>query len=425
MKKSIFLSRIFTIVLLFSTFYVYSIPCEVTFTNPQVIFGATNKFRVTLTITSFSPDVWEFGNANLRFKYPANCLSNPTIAAYNLSGTGFSYSNPTTIGSSLLQGLMCYNLSLPVAQHGFVIPSTGYDIMTVEWTVTNLSALSDPANKLRWQKAGNPGIVNPYLAMVTSYQTQTVGCSGGCVLSPLTAPDLAPLYAGSVSVNVKAILSGCFDKTTLKMIDEPRTDLVMPLKEPFTQFGYQLKSGINASITDSLGVLSDHGDNSIVDWILLELRSKNNPAQLLASKPLLIQIDGDIVELNGVSTPTFTNMDADQYFVVVRHRNQLSARTAAPVALSSTVTNLNFTNNSILLNGSFPVTQVANGIYGLISGDANYDGSVDAAVSIIFEIENGLFHEYFMNADYNLDNSIDAFDTIQWVMNNGKYEEID
>lgn len=413
-KFKLALGLYFTIVS--STLYAQN--CAMSFTNPQ-INSLTNKYRVTLTIASISAGSWELGNQNLRFNYPVNCLSNPTIVSNFLPGTGYNYGSTTTTGSNLTTGVLSFNTTLPYGQHGKVIPSTGFDIMTIEWNITDLNGLSNPANKMYWRPYSGP---SPKLALVTS--TLTVGCSGGCAIYTPTLYDLAPLYQGTVKVNVKAFLSGTFDRINQKMIDEPRTDRVMPLKEPFTQLGYQLKSGANSSIGDSLNVLSDYADNSIVDWILLELRSKTNPATVLASKPFLIQIDGDIVELDGKSTPTFTNVAADQYYVVVRHRNHLGCRTLNAIQLSSTTTSLNFTNNSMPLNGSFPVISLGNGLYGMISGDANHDGSVDGLDNAEFEIQNGYFHLYIMNADFNLDNSIDAFDTIEWASNNGRYEEI-
>jgi len=181
-------------------FSAFSQSCSMNFTNPD-INTTTMKFRVTLNIVSTSTTAWQLGNHNLRFNYPVNCLSTPVIAQNNLPGTGFTYGTPTTTGSNLSTGVMSYNVTLPSGTAGQVVnTTTGFDIMIIEWNITNLAGLSDPANKLQWR---NPTtFANPRLAIVTS--TQTTGCPAGCTLTYTSTPDLAPLPVEFKSFTGKA-----------------------------------------------------------------------------------------------------------------------------------------------------------------------------------------------------------------------------
>lgn len=166
--------------------------------------------------------------------------------------------------------------------------------------------------------------------------------------------------------------------------------------------------------------------NPITDWIFLELRSGAPGAtSVVYTQAALLQSDGDIVSAaDGVSPVEFTNAPEGTYYIAVRHRNHTGFRTSGAYALTSFPITLNFTDNSVALNGSFPQSQVGS-VWAMNGGDANYDGSVDAVDSINWETENGLFDDYKNNADYNMDGSVDSIDSITWENNNGKYEELD
>jgi hypothetical protein len=175
-----------------------------------------------------------------------------------------------------------------------------------------------------------------------------------------------------------------------------------------------------------ISTLSVAGNNSIVDWVFLELRNGTSGSTSVAyTKSALLQKDGDIVGMNGTSPVIFDNTTPGNYYVTVRHRNHLGFRTANPIALSLTPTTLNFTNNSVSLYGATPLTALSPSLFAMNGGDANSDGSIDAFDTIKWELQNGLFDEYTNNADYNLDGSVDAFDTILWELNNGKFQELD
>ena len=81
----------------------------------------------------------------------------------------------------------------------------------------------------------------------------------------------------------------------------------------------------NNIITDSVGVFSVTGRDAIVDWIYVELRSKTNYYDVIASRSGLLQRDGDVVDLDGTSKLRFQGVTADSFYVVVKHRSHLGA----------------------------------------------------------------------------------------------------
>jgi hypothetical protein len=74
-------------------------------------------------------------------------------------------------------------------------------------------------------------------------------------------------------------------------------------------------------------VFSTTGQNAIVDWVFVELRSKSNSSTVQATRAGLIQRDGDIVDVDGQSCLSFPGTAIDSYYVAVRHRSHLGAMT--------------------------------------------------------------------------------------------------
>ena len=122
-------------------------------------------------------------------------------------------------------------------------------------------------------------------------------------------------------------------------------------------------------------MLSVTGNNAIVDWIFLELRSAGSPSTIIANKRALIQRDGDIVSTDGVSPVRFPTVSHGNYYLSVKHRNHIGIMTSAAVSLSECATTvIDFTTAPTVYTN--PAMLVAprkhNGsLYTMWPGDAN------------------------------------------------------
>ena len=136
---------------------------------------------------------------------------------------------------------------------------------------------------------------------------------------------------GFVAVRVKTMLEGPYDPGTDRMKDDLRVAGLIPNAQPYTTapFSYAGTETINA------GVLSVIGDDAIVDWVLVELRSDVTPSLIQARSAALVQRDGDVVGMDGTSAVTFAAMPPGNYRIAVRHRNHLGAMTGTSYTLSS------------------------------------------------------------------------------------------
>ncbi|MEL6941572.1 MAG: hypothetical protein AAFO82_02810, partial [Bacteroidota bacterium] len=102
--------------------------------------------------------------------------------------------------------------------------------------------------------------------------------------------------------------------------------------EPFTALGL-LHTGNSGGGTEEFDpmILVNTGNNAIMDWAFIELRPTGLPqADPIATRAALVQRDGDIVDMDGVSPVEFKNIP-DDYYIAVKMRNHLGVMTDIPV----------------------------------------------------------------------------------------------
>jgi glucose/arabinose dehydrogenase len=143
-----------------------------------------------------------------------------------------------------------------------------------------------------------------------------------------------------VRVDPKVFLEGPLNTSTMIMGDALRASGSIPLNEPYTALGYGNVAGAGGGSTTS-GVLATTGNNAIVDWVRVELRSAAEPRIVVATHHALLQRDGDIVNGDGTMGLAF-GVGPGNYYVVVRHRNHLAAMSATPIALTAAATVVDF-----------------------------------------------------------------------------------
>ncbi len=231
-------------------------------------------------------------------------------------------------------------------------------------------------------------------------------------------------WTGAVTeVALKVLLQGPYDQGTNLMNDQLRQNNVIPLTEPFTSLGIpQVMSG--GETIDS-SVMTITGNDAIADWVLVEMRDANNASLLLATQPALLQRDGDVVDLDGVSPVRFNTVLPD-VFVGVRHRNHHGIRSLNSFASNQAIA-LDFTSPSTAVFGINPMENVG-GVMVLIAGDANKDGQINAVdKNNYWRVENGNPYDYFdSKADFNMDGVVNPVDLNgYWRLNNSKVEQLD
>ncbi|HQV38799.1 MAG TPA: M36 family metallopeptidase [Flavobacteriales bacterium] len=174
------------------------------------------------------------------------------------------------------------------------------------------------------------------------------------------------------SVSVRMYLDGCYNTTEHRMDDQLRTNSLLPATEPYSVLGFTLTGG--GGETAGSGLLAATGDDAIVDWVIVELRSSGTPGQIVEAHCALLQRDGDVVAADGGSALHFAAPVGD-YYIAVRHRNHLGCMSATTRTLSATPTLVDFSLSSTATYGT-DARRTRDGKLLLWSGNVVRDGAL-------------------------------------------------
>jgi hypothetical protein len=222
------------------------------------------------------------------------------------------------------------------------------------------------------------------------------------------------------AVRLKTYLQGAFLGTNNPIMrDDLRKNNLLPLVEPFTGMTGFVHYGNGGGEQLSQALLDVTGNDAIVDWVFVEIRSDSAAGEVLATASCLLQRDGDVVTAKGDSLIFFLGMDEDNYFVTVKHRNHLGLMSKNFEFLS--VANpplLDFRDLNLEVNGNESSGYTDNGKRTLWAGDFNGDRRVifQGPQNDVFQLfsqimsdtnNTGLLANFikigYYNTDYNLD----------------------
>lgn len=261
----------------------------------------------------------------------------------------------------------------------------------VTGTVATVGTYVDPADVT--------GVEADIRAMTYTGSAWALGTSQDNTANTVTAPmsgNTGDLYAMNrfVLASPKVFLQGAFNTGTGLMNDQLRstdvtqtpglasTNNVIPLTDPYRSAPLNFvhtNNSVPEIVASSVLFHQANPTDNIVDWVFLELRNTATTGNLvLQSRAALVQRDGDVVDIDGISPIYFKNVDAGNYSVGVRHRNHIGMYTnpanfTQALNLSSSVINLTTIAASSLMgtaNSGYFNDGVRNMLY---SGNANFN----------------------------------------------------
>ncbi|MFC5409367.1 hypothetical protein ACFPMF_08625 [Larkinella bovis] len=187
------------------------------------------------------------------------------------------------------------------------------------------------------------GVVANLTTLAAGSYTATVTDAHGCTISQvvsLTLGDCAAcldayVYLQGALVNdigvwpTNPVTNGAGEPL---MRDDLRALGIIPLQDPYRMAPYNstythVANPYSETIVNPAVALADRGENSVVDWVFLEFRSKANPSVVQYTRSALVLRNGKIVDVDGLSCLNISHMNADDYYVAVRHRNHLGVMT--------------------------------------------------------------------------------------------------
>lgn len=305
--------------------------------------------------------------------------------------------------------------------------------LAITWT-----ALDDPGGVgLAYYDLYASRDAGPFLLVAEKIDTtfyEFRGAPGATYAFYVRATDLVgntegPKFAGEQTVvfespmaglqlAARVLLQGPYVSAAQLMHDSLRVQGLIPLAEPYTGLSNFVHAGGGGGEQTTPAVLGVSGSNAIVDWVFLELRSATSPAQVVATRSALLQRDGDITDVDGVSPVLFgAAVNAANYYLTVRHRNHLGVQLGAGKLFTrGAVVSVDFTalppEGFYAHNGLSPAQRLVGGKYVLWAGNGRtdpqlkYNGSNNDRTAILSVVglatPNAIVPGYRL-ADYNLD----------------------
>jgi len=174
----------------------------------------------------------------------------------------------------------------------------------------------------------------------------------------------------SSTIPIRTFLDGCFETTDGMMRDDLRVAGMIPTIEPYTGLGFTHYFQGGGETIDS-SVLFISGADAIVDWVFVEIRSGADSTMVVQTKSALLQRDGDVVAVDGIS-PLSLHIPPGEYYLVVRHRNHLGIMTRTSLLFGDDTLSIDFTDTTTLTYGVDAQKRIG-GVNVMWAGNANSD----------------------------------------------------
>jgi hypothetical protein len=228
------------------------------------------------------------------------------------------------------------------------------------------------------------------------------------IYSAVNDQELLSKYA--IKLNTKVFLEGPYQNGSMNTL--LNSNNFIPLSQPYNTAPW------NYYGTESVSNIPE----DIVDWVLIEIRTSVEASSVLGRRAGFLRNDGVVVDLDGTSPVSTTDIPEGEYYLVIKHRNHLAIMSSVLVSLGTVSSLYDFTISSTSAYGTDALKNLGDGKFGMWSGDANGNGTINSTdLNEYWMPENGTNFNYSTKpADFNLDGNINATDlNLQWLLNNG------
>lgn len=292
-------------------------------------------------------------NVQFTLKWPENSVEFINFSSdYEIEQQGpvyteYDYNYAVFAGTPMSSGLINWNADQEYTIMSFEHDQSGTDSIDVEITQDN------------WAVQHN-GL----------YYAELLGTDA----SGITYHQADSCYTGECSkAFIKVLLQGAWDESVLQMRTSINAAGNFSTQQPYDTIPWEYSG------EESVSTLPD----SLTDWVMVELRDKNDPSVLITRRAALLSKNGIVLETD-LSSGIRLEADNDNYYIVVRHRNHISVMSGSPVTLPNDGEPCDFTEiintQPYQHNDPLPVVlelqPMGSGIYGIIAGDVNADNTL-------------------------------------------------
>jgi Leucine-rich repeat (LRR) protein len=235
------------------------------------------------------------------------------------------------------------------------------------------------------QIAGLPsGSVFPLGTTTNTFEaTDTAGNTITCSFEVTIVPCVTTLRIQPKIYLQGAALNPIVGEENL-MRDDLRVGGLIPTRSPYADM-----------ISCDPTVFSVTGNDAIVDWVWVELRDASDNTMVRHASSALLQRDGDVVAVDGISPLEFSEVE-ETYYVAIKHRNHLGIMSNTVITFVDNTTEIvDFTTTSATFGSNAQTNSgMPSGVMGMWCGNANedtvvqYSGTSPDTPNVLSEVLN-------------------------------------
>ncbi|UEG50210.1 hypothetical protein LK994_01815 [Ferruginibacter lapsinanis] len=375
---------------------------DLLFTNGHLILGSNNLSigsAGTITTPTIAKHVVTDGTGKLRKAALAAAFTFPV-------GNSTTTYNPVSITNSGTADTIAVRCLANALTQGTTGVAYNKEVVDASWdiseSVAGASNLSVTAN---WATSDQLAPFNAAKVGLSYYVTTPAGNVGWDLLnsqlgaaaagtpnSSVTRTGITSL--GTFAVGFRPVLSPLLTNTKIFlqgpqytagiMSNALATKSLIPTTEPYTGMtGTPAFTHAGSGGGETVANSAFFTTNNIVDWIFVELRDAGTGA-VVSTRSALLKNDGSIVEPDvagtGVTPLSMGGNAPGNYYISVRHRNHLAARSTAVIDYSAAKTTAKAYDFTTSLASAYStgitnnaLATVSTGVFGLWSINANSD----------------------------------------------------
>jgi hypothetical protein len=199
----------------------------------------------------------------------------------------------------------------------------------------------------------------------------------------------------SVTVELKIFLEGGYKNGSIQ--SNLRDSGYVPLSQPYNSSPWNYTGSENVTSLPA----------GIADWILIELRTGIDSASIIAKRAAFVKTNGSVVDIDGVSEVTFTNVNPANYYVVIRHRNHLPVMSINSISLTSNSSLYDFTTGQNKAYGTQPLANLGTA-YGMYAGDSDLNKMISVLDYSV--VANSIFENGYKMSDLDMNGIVNVLD---------------
>ncbi|MEM6320546.1 MAG: matrixin family metalloprotease [Bacteroidota bacterium] len=215
------------------------------------------------------------------------------------------------------------------------------------------------------------------------------------------------------ATRIKVILEGCFDVSQQVMQTKLAAKGLLPLAQPFSESPYYYQGTENRSSSVN---------TEIVDWVLVQLRDKEDSNKVLAQKAALVKSDGLLIEAEGSNLITFDKMPNDEYYIALFHQSHLPILSRTPHLMNEDAMLYDFTINESAALGNAQLKKKSNRSM-MNCGDFDGNGVINSQDFNLWK-QNSSAIDVYLSADADGNGIINNQDFNLWKANRSKISAI-